>query len=329
MQTEKEEMINRELIRTKVVQLVYAYYQNGDKTILSVEKELEYSLGKAYDLYHMLLGIIPAVTKEERHRTDIAAARAAREGRQAPSYKFVDNRLAAQISANEALSEFRAKQRLGWEDRMDFVRKLCVLVEQSGEYSEYMASGESSYEEDHMLWRKLYRRFVVGNEDLDEALEEMSLYWNDDKAIVDTFVLKTIRKFGPDSVPGQELMPMYKDETDKDYARKLLRASIQNAAEYQGYMTDASQNWDFSRLAYMDIVIMQTAIAEMLTFPNIPAPVSINEYVSLAKLFSTPKSGGYTNGMLDTIARHLVDTGRMFKTLEAQGGKGEAAEGND
>ena len=146
-------------------------------------------------------------------------------------------------------------------------------------------------------------------------LEEKSLYWNDDKEVVDTFVIKTIKRFEEKNQSRQEILPEWDNEEDKEYARKLFRATIMNADEYQRYMSEASRNWDFSRLAYMDIVIMQIAIAEMLTFPSIPISVTINEYVELAKLYSTPKSGGYINGMLDAIAHHLVRAGKMLKQV--------------
>lgn len=155
----------------------------------------------------------------------------------------------------------------------------------------------------------------MDNEELDALLEEKSLYWNDDKEIVDTFVLKTIKRFDPSNNEKQELLPEYKDEEDKDFARKLFRSTILNADKYQRYMSETSRNWDFSRLAYMDVVIMQIAIAEMLTFANIPVNVTINEYVDLAKVYSTPKSAGYINGMLDTIARHLINTGVLLKPM--------------
>ena len=179
-----------------------------------------------------------------------------------------------------------------------------------------MADKDSSYEADREVWRKLYRQLIQENEDLDQLLEEQSLYWNDDKEIVDTFVLKTIKRFDPSTNSKQELLPEYKDQEDKDFAQKLFRATILNADQYQRYMSETSRNWDFSRLAYMDVIIMQIAIAEMLTFPNIPISVTINEYVELAKLYSTPKSGGYINGMLDAIARYLVSTGKLMKTIE-------------
>ena len=129
-------------------------------------------------------------------------------------------------------------------------------------------------------------------------------------------MLKTIKRFEEKNSASQELLPEYDSEEDKDYARKLFRATILNGEEYQHYMSEASRNWDFSRLAYMDIVIMQIAIAEMMTFPSIPISVTINEYVELAKLYSTPRSAGYINGMLDAIAHHLVRTGRLMKYMK-------------
>ena len=178
-----------------------------------------------------------------------------------------------------------------------------------------MRSDDDSYDADRELWRKIYRTLIQSNEDLDAILEEKSLYWNDDKEIVDTFVIKTIKRFDPANKANQELLPEFKDEEDRDFAVKLFRATILNADSYQRYMSETSRNWDFSRLAYMDVVIMQIAIAEMLTFPNIPLSVTINEYVELAKLYSTPRSGGYINGMLDAIARYLIETGKMLKQI--------------
>ena len=314
-------MINRELIRIKIVQLTYAYYQNGNRNIDNAEKELFFSLSKAYDLYNNLLALILSITKEARHRIEIETSRALREGRDVPSEKFVNNRFALQLEGNRQLCEFMENQKYTWEDEMDFVRRLCDNIEQSAFYDEYMHDGEESYEADRELLRKLYKTFIMDNDDLNAILEERSLYWNDDKDIVDTFVLKTIKRFDEKNKSKQELLPEYKDVEDKDFARKLFRATILNADQYQRYMSEASRNWDFGRLAYMDVVIMQIAIAEMLTFSNIPVSVTINEYVDLAKVYSTPKSASYINGMLDSIARHLVDTGKMFKTMNDNGGK--------
>ena len=322
-------MINRELIRIKIVQLTYAYYQNGSKNMDSAEKELLFSLSKAYDLYNYLLELIVAITREEQHRVEVNTKRAQREGTELPSTKFAYNKFAIQLEENRMLNTFVEDTKQTWEGDIEFVRKMCNLIEASDIYTDYMADSDDSYEADREVWRKLYKTFVQDNDDFASMLEEKSLYWNDDKDIVDTFVLKTIKRFDPKNKSKQELLPEYKDDEDKDFARKLFRATILNADQYQRYMGETSRNWDFSRLAYMDVVIMQIAIAEMLTFPNIPVSVTINEYVELAKIYSTPRSGGYINGMLDAIARFLISTQKMFKSMDEPKSKRQEAEADD
>ncbi len=309
-------MINRELIRIKVVQLTYAYYQNGNKNIETAEKELLFSLSKAYDLYNYLLALIVAITRESRRYLEVAQSRAKREGTEMPSQKFAYNRFALQLEENKMLNEFLETKKLNWDDEPEFLKKIYHMIIESQVYKEYMESAEDDYETDRELWRKIYRTLIQDNNDLDALLEEQSLYWNDDKEVVDTFVLKTIKRFEEKQHSKQELLPEYSSDEDKDYAQKLFRATIMNADDYQRYMTEASRNWDFSRLAYMDIVIMQIAIAEMLTFPSIPVSVTINEYVEIAKFYSTPRSGGYINGMLDAIAHHLIESGKLLKHME-------------
>lgn len=308
-------MINRELIRIKVVQLTYAYYQNGNRNIDVAEKELLFSLSKSYHLYHYLLALIVALSKEARKHYEVELSRAKREETEIPSSKFIDNKFAAQLEENEQLQDFISSQKQTWDDDIEFVRNLLAQIEQSRIYQDYLVSEDNSYIADRELWRKLYKTFIMENDSLDALLEEKSLYWNDDKEIVDTFVLKTIKRFEQDTDAKQKLLPEYKDEEDKDFARRLFRATILNADQYQHYMSENSRNWDFSRLAYMDVVIMQIAIAEMMTFPNIPISVTINEYVNLAKVYSTPKSASYINGMLDAIARHLIDNGILLKPI--------------
>jgi N utilization substance protein B len=315
------EMINREIIRIKIVQLTYAYYQNGNKNIDSAEKELFFSLSKAYDLYNYLLALIVAITKEAGRRLEVAQTRAKREGTPEPSQKFVFNRFALQLGENKTLQEFLSTQKFAWEDSAVFLGQILETIESSEIYQNYMTSEEDSYDSDRELWRKLYKTIIMDNADLDAILEDQSLYWNDDKEIVDTFVLKTIKRFKEQNGAKEELLPEWDSEEEKDFARKLFRAAILNADQYQHYMSEASRNWDFSRLAYMDVILMQIAIAEMMTFPNVPVSVSINEYVDIAKLYSTRKSGGYINGMLDAIARNLIKTGRLMKHMDPKESK--------
>ena len=309
-------MINREIIRTKIVQLTYAYYQNGNKNIDTAEKELTFSLSKAYDLYNYLLALMVAIAREAKRRLEITEVKAMREGTEKPSTRFAYNRFILQLGENRQLADFISSQKWTWADEPEFVGRLFEQIEQSQTYKDYMTAPTDDYATDRELWRKLYRMFIQENTDLEALLEEQSLYWNDDKEVVDTFVLKTIKRFEEQNGVRQELLPEFDNEEDRDYARKLFRASILNANDYQHFMSDASHNWDFSRLAFMDIIIMQIAIAEMMTFPTLPVSVTINEFVDIAKLYSTPKSGGYINGMLDAIARHLIQTGKLMKRME-------------
>lgn len=317
-------MINRDLIRRKIVQLTYAYYQNSNHNIDNAEKELMFALSKSYDLYNYMLQLMVAITQEARKRYDVELARAQREGTPEPSSGMAFNRFALQLEENKMLLEWIDVKKSSWEEDIEVVRKLYTAIVSSDLYTSYIdgsmtkdhEEGElDDYAYDREFWRRAYKEFIQNNDDIDAMLEEKSLYWNDDKDIVDTFVLKTIKRFDPENKANQELLPEYKDAEDRDFARKLFRATLLNCDAYQRYISDACRNWDFGRLAYMDVVIMQIAIAEMMTFPGIPAIVTINEYVDLAKTYSTPRSGSYVNGMLDNIGRFLISRALIDKEL--------------
>ena len=307
-------MINRVLIRLKIVQIVYAYYQNGGKNLDTAEKELFFSLSKAYDLYNYLLLLMVEVTKQANKRLNAAKNKLVPTKEELfPNTKFVENRFIAQLEVNKQLLEFSNNQTKTWENEADFVKTLCDKILESDIYNEYMASETSSYEEDRELWRKLYKNIIFNNIELDQVLEDQSLYWNDDKEIVDTFVLKTIKRFDEKNGAKQELLPEFKDEEDQDFARRLFRRTILNADYYRHLISENTKNWDLDRVAFMDVVIMQIALAEILSFPNIPVSVSLNEYVEIAKLYSTPKSGGFINGTLDGIVNSLKKENKLTK----------------
>ena len=307
-------MINRVLIRLKVIQVVYAYYQNGGKNLEAAEKELFYSMSKAYDLYKYLLLLMIEVTQFADRRIDNRRNKLRpTEEDLNPNTRFIDNAFMAQLMQNTQLEEFRANQKRTWDDEGDFVKHLFERIEETKAYQEYMAKETLTYEDDRELWRKLYRSTIAQNDEIDEILEEQSLYWNDDKAIVDTFILKTIKRFEPENGAEQELMPEYKDDEDKEFARKLLRTAITGADAYRKLMENNAKNWDMERFAFMDILIMQVALAEIMAFPSIPTSVSLNEYVEIAKMYSKPKSGGFINGMLDSIVNQLKSENKLNK----------------
>ena len=211
-------MINREIIRIKIVQLTYAYYQNGNKNIDTAEKELIFSLSKAYDLYNYLLALIVAVTKEARRRLEFLQAKSKREGLAEPSQKFAFNRFALQLESNRQLNEFIETQQRPWAYFPEFIGKLFEQIEQSQIYKDYMSGAEDSYEADREVWRRIYRTLIQENDDLDALLEEQSLYWNDDKEVVDTFVIKTIKRFDEKNGSKQDLLPEYANYSAPQYS---------------------------------------------------------------------------------------------------------------
>ena len=307
-------MINRELIRIKVVQLVYSYYQNGDKTMEAAEKEFVFSLDKAYELYHTLLLLILSINHIATRTVEMYQSRARRLHLQEDiPTKFIDNRFAAQLKANKQLKAFAAKYGSLWDDDEDMLRQLYKEITKQEYYIDYMHSSKSSYEEDRELWRKIYRTLLCNNERLDEILEEKCLYWNDDKVVIDTFVMKTIRRFEEQNGADQELLPAYKTEGDLEFALKLFRTAIGNEEYFRKLISEHTMNWELERIATMDLLIMQIAMAEITSCPEIPLSVSINEYVELAKVYSTPRSSGYINGMLDTMAKRLIEEGVLDK----------------
>ena len=308
-------MINRILIRLKIIQIIYAYYQNGSKNLETAEKELFFSMSKAYDLYNYLLLLMVSVTKYAAKRLEAGKRKHnATEDDLHPNMKFVDNKFIAQLESNKQLNDFVANQRRSpWENETETIKDLTEKIQESEIYKEYMSSEISSYDEDREVWRKLYKKIIFEYSPLDQVLEDISLYWNDDKEIVDTFVMKSIKRFNPESGKDQELLPEFKDDEDKDFARRLFRRSILNADYYRHLISHTSKNWDLNRVALMDLVLMQTALAEITSFPNIPISVTLNEYVELAKRYSTPKSGSYINGTLDAIVKQLKKEGKLVK----------------
>ena len=308
-------MINRELIRLKVVQLVYADYKNEGKSVDDAMKELVFSLSKAYDLYHYLLLLITEITDYGRRRYDSLNERLkAIDSEDTSKARFVNNRFAALLAENKQLYDFFEKPETHkWLEQEGLVKKLYKQISESKLYEDYMASPEDSFETDREFWRKAYKQFICNNEDVESVLEEWSLYWNDDKDVVDTFVLKTIKRITENDDKNQPLLPAYSADEDREFAGRLFEAALIHRDEYENLIRYASRNWDFERIAVMDVVIMICALAEIFTFPAIPVSITLNEYIELAKVYSSPRSAGFVNGLLDHIVKRLRTEGRISK----------------
>ena len=310
-------MINRDLIRLKVVQLIYAYYQNEDRPLNVVMQELDYSLQKAHELYLFLLTTLAEIRELAEKHVEVHLQHNQRLGIRVeaplPDQYIAENKFLQQLSDNDALIEYREKRKQEWDDEEVLVKNTLKTITDSEILAIYIENGVFDYEADRELVRKLYKAFVMNNEENDTLLEEHGIYWNDDKEIIDSFVIKTIKRFEPENGRSQELLPAFSNEEDQDFAHKLFKEVIARGEETRGLIRDNCKNREFNRLAFMDIIITQIAITEIMIFPNIPISVSFNEYLDIAKVYSTPKSSSYINGLLDHIVKKLKEEQIILK----------------
>lgn len=310
-------MINRFLLRIKVIQILYAYYKGEDQNYGKAEGELKDSIEKTYDLYCYLLLLIPALTEYAELRTSRKGTPNEIEGQLLPSKKFTNNLLAKQIAENAELKQYAEEHELSWASKKSTVlRSLLDDIINFDLYQKYNEEGEENdYEADKELWKKIFRQVIGSSEVLGKDLEETCIYWNADMETVHSFVVKTLKAYKQENGANQELLPMLRDEEDREYVDTLLKNAIYHAEEYNK-MIDShidSKKWDSDRIAFMDRIIMQVAISELISFPTIPVNVSLNEYIEIAKEYSTEKSGTFINGVLDALVNDLRKEKKLMK----------------
>ncbi len=307
-------MISRRIIRIKVLQTLYAYYSSPEKSINNSEKELLLGIQKTFELYHYILDLSLEIVKfaEEKINMRLKKFRPTEEELN-PNKKFINNRLVWQLKENKKLNLYIEQKKLTWVDHPELISELYKRMVESDFYNAYMASKESSYSEDKKFMEKLFNKVILTCEELYEILEEKSIYWNDDIEFVISMIVKTFKRFSESSDSSQELMPLFKDEEDRQFMIDLFRKSIINHKELRDLIDLHSRNWELDRIAFMDILIMQLALCEFLEFPSIPTKVSMNEYIEISKYYSTDKSRNFINGILDKGLKDLKKDGKISK----------------
>lgn len=306
-------MINRVIIRIKVLQIIYAYYLKESKDLALAENELMFSLQKSYDLYLSLLLLIPAITDQRQKQLDKNKHKfLATEEEKNPNTRLINNRLSEQLNNNSQLQSFFNEKGSMWINEQAFLRKISDQIVSSDIYDKYLQSPDS-FESDKEFWRSVFKKIILTNEDLSELLEENSIYWNDDLDIIGTFVLKTIKQSENSASPEQPLLPMFKNNEDKEFAQKLLKQTILDESSSKERINKHIKNWELERIASIDLNIMQIAIAELLHFPSIPIKVTLNEYIDISKCYSSSKSSIFINGTLDAIVKDLKEEKLLFK----------------
>ncbi len=301
-------MLSRRLLRVKVVQMVYAYYKTGDTDISKKEKELFHSITKSHELYYLFLLLLVEIQSYAERRIDFGKNKKRPTPDDLnPNVKFVDNLFLQQLVNNKSLLLFIEKKGLFWSKQSDAIKNIYRVITKSHIYIDYMNSDESNdYDKDKKVIAKLFEKVIAPIEDIYNIIEEQSIYWNDEAEFVISMVIKTIKNFQQDKGENQELLSEFKDQDDKKFVSKLFRKTIINQEENRGLIKKYTKNWDFERVAFMDVVLMQVAITELLEFQEIPVRVTLNEYIEIAKCYSTNKSGVFINGILDKIVDDQV-----------------------
>jgi transcription antitermination protein NusB len=298
------------------MQTLYAYFQHsGESSLKKSEQELQFSINKAFDLYHYLILLLIDLANYAESRIDIARQKKIPTQEDLnPNTKFIDNHIVSQVRNCEQLIRYIQVQKLSWVNYPELIKAIYTVMLDSVEYKNYLSETSHSYEEDKNFICSLYKNIIAQYEPLYQNLEEQSIYWNDEPEFIIGIIIKTLKRFKKLDNGGSLLMELYKSEDDREYPKKLLRKVLNNHVEYRELIEKYSKNWDIERIAFIDILLMQMAIAEAVEFASIPVKVTLNEYLELAKYYSTEKSSVFLNGILDKVFSQLKDQNIIKKT---------------
>lgn len=320
-------MINRTLVRTKVIQTLFAFYNNEGTTQLSAQKELLKLFSYTYSLYFLLLDLVNEITHYANIRIEETQEKAtAMHITYNANMRFVENRVAKQIDEHREIRAYIQDQKLSWETADTYIALFYKQIIDAPFYKEYMEAEENDYEADKALWCKIFKKILTGNSDLESALEELEINldgkdWVTDMDVIISFVIKTIKRFKEnadneeDTDEAQPLLQMFDSEEELDFGKRLLKTTIENSDYYDELIAKSLTNWKSERIAYMDNIILRTALGEIFAFPEISIQVTLNEYIELAREYSTEQSPYFVNGVLDEIVKQLKQENKLLKAV--------------
>ena len=307
-------MISRRIIRTKVLQILYAHVSSPEKTMTQSESELHFSIRKTYDLYHLLFAILGEISDFANERIESRKMKnLPTEDDLNPNIRFINNRLITRLKEDKSLNDYLTRNKLNWSNYPDLVRGIYTSMIESDLYNTYINSESDDFQNDRRFCEDFFSNILVNSELMLNELEEQSIYWNDDLDFAISMVIKTIKKFKGENDRNEYLMSLYKDEEDQEFTTKLFRQAINNESDNRKIIENYTKNWDVDRVAVMDVLIMQLALTELMEFPSIPVKVTLNEYIELAKYYSTNRSSTFINGVLDRITKDFREDGKIVK----------------
>ncbi|HNV51748.1 MAG TPA: transcription antitermination factor NusB [Tenuifilaceae bacterium] len=307
-------MISRRLLRIKILQVLFAHFRSENDSLNNLEKELFLSIEKSYQLYHLLLMLPEELVDFAQNKIDLGRQKLRPSPEELnPNTRFVDNKLIDKLRINQSLINYSTENRLNWRHHPELIKNIFNKFITADYYNQYMNAETVEFTDDRQLVLNLLQRELGDLEDFNNFLEEQSIYWNDDLEFVLSMATKTVKKLTESSDESAELMPMFRNEDDEDFAKKLLRKVVLRHTENVKLIEEYTQNWEVDRIAGMDILIMEMAITEIMEFPSIPVKVTLNEYIEIAKFYSTEQSSTFINGILDKIILTLRKNNQFVK----------------
>ena len=307
-------MISRRMLRIKVIKALYAHLKSDADSLMASEKTLVASIDKTYDLYFLMLSLIAELAHYAEQRQELARKK------QLPTYedlnpnrKFVENAVVRLIAQSDAVNDHLAARKLSWAKYPELIKTLYSQLEQSDYYKSYMARAERSWKEDLALVTDFYTRELEECEMLEDVLDEISILWNDDLGFALIMVTRTLSNMRA-SHTDVKVLPKFKSDEDLDFAMQLFEKAAIGYDSNLLQIERFTRNWDVERIAFMDNLIMATAVAELTTFPSIPVKVTLDEYIEIAKFYSTAGSSTFINGVLDKAVASLTEEGKINKS---------------
>lgn len=306
-------MLTRSLLRTKIAQILYANIRN-DKSLQAFDDELQISIKKSYDLYYMLLLLPQEVASMARREVENYSSRLLKTDRNIkPIANLAEQSFVKLLAANEDIVRYVRDNSISWLDYKEVLEELYRRLKSTPFFDKYIKEEGLDFDTEKTFWRKFYRSSEIFGGYFEDFIEELSIYLVDDLEITLSFVDKTISRLPYDEAATYPMLPMYRDDNEREFVVKLSHTVFLKGDEYEQMISKIAPKWDIERITKMDMVLMKMAIAEFKEFPLIPLDVTINEYIEIAKYYSTDKSYIFINGILNKIAKDMLAEGSMEK----------------
>lgn len=309
-------MLNRRHIRIKVMQIVYGFKGTESDDLKQQERFLLNSMENMYDLYLLLMALLIEIqVKAEDYLTKSQQKHLATQEEKNPNYIFVNNKALALIKGNSLLSKTLESRKVqNWKLDNEYVEIIFKALISSDFYKKNLLKQETTFKEDKDFLLGIYKKIIAPNEKLYEYFEDKNITWIDDLPVVNTYIVKVIKNLKQE-MPETKLLPeLFKDDEDKQFGIELLNKTLLNLSKLNEEISIKTTNWDKDRIANVDLVLLQMAIIEFQKFPSIPVKVTINEYLEIAKEYSTPKSSVFINGILDKLVKEIDAKGKLNKS---------------